>query len=239
MLVDVVDGHWCQVWKNKTIKLSLSSVNLCSNGNLESNKTDVEEWRRIRKGTPSGLQSRRWELNQQTTPLTSWRCRSSAPHHLCRCGPRAFAVAALSDHVQFFLVFFCISNLSPVPEDPSLSSRCFLISLVQTTSCLHPPHVAAGTLFLERWFDLAPSAGHVLHTRPGAPSQQQTLSLFQPEWLHKSHLTSSVRPCPSYISTVPLVLPNCWLPTICTLSAYTSALHFILCPLTASVGPTS
>lgn len=147
MLVDVVDGHWCQVWKNKTNKLSLSSVNLCSNGNLESNKTDVEEWRRIRKGTPSGLQSRRWELNQQMTPLTSWRCRSSAPHHLCRCGPRAFAVAALSDHVQFCFVFFSISNLSPVPEDPSLSSRCFLISLVQNTSCLHPPHVAVGTLF--------------------------------------------------------------------------------------------
>lgn len=104
---------------------------------------------------------------------------------------------SLRSPITFSLFFFfSISSLSPVPEDPSLSSRFFLISLVQNTSCLHPPHVAVGTLlffFPERCFDLAPSAGHVLYTRPGAPSQQQTvLSLFKPEWLYKWHLTSSV-----------------------------------------------
>lgn len=92
------------------------------------------EWTSVQQ---MGAESANDSSDFLTLPLLSATSSLSLrpPSLRCPCALRSRSV--------FF--FPSISNLSPVPEDPSLSSRCFLISLVQNTSCLHPPHVAVGT----------------------------------------------------------------------------------------------
>lgn len=99
------------------------------------------EWTSVQQ---MGAESANDSSDFLTLPLLSATSSLSLrpPSLRCPCALRSRSV--------FF--FPSISNLSPVPEDPSLSSRCFLISLVQNTSCLHPPHVAVGTPFFFSFF---------------------------------------------------------------------------------------
>lgn len=143
MLVEVVDGHWCRVWKNKTNKLSLFSVNLCSNG--------TEIWKVTKPMLKSEDVSRR-EHRVDFSPgdgswiskWLHWLLDVAAPQR------HIISVAAAPEPSLSLQYFFPPQHQQLVPSAWGSLAVVTLFShqsVVQNTSGLHPPHVAVGTLF--------------------------------------------------------------------------------------------
>lgn len=181
------------------------------------------EWTSVQQ---MGAESANDSSDFLTLPLLSATSSLSLRPPSLRCP------CALSDHVQFFfpqhqqLVPSAWGSLAVVTLFSHQSGAKYFLSASSTCGSRNPPpplfffrtlrrsgaicwpcavHEAKGTF---------PTTDYCHYSSPSGCTSRI--------WRHLS------RPCPSYISIVPLVLPNCWLPTICTLSAHTSSvLHFM------------